>query len=558
MTANAKLFEEKLNKLRDSFSKQLPSHIEEIGRLIETLVIGSNDSAALNQIHRKTHSLTGSGGTFGYSQLSRTTSSLEELLLPLTQDKKLDTDTLEKINNLYEQVVILSQQPSNTHNDEDHQHIKQDLVSTATPSNCKQKLLYIVDDDYELAENLATRLEQFEYRIECFRNTESAIKATEKNSPFAMLIDVMLTEGPLAGPELVSKLNDNNKNTPVLFMSTRNDWQARLACVRAGGTAYLPKPIKINEIVEKLDTLARADHEESFRVVIVDDVEVLAQHYAVVLNQVGMETTVVSNVTHLLDVLKNNKPELILMDLYMPESTGIEAATIIRQIDEYLDVPIVYLSTESSIEQKMDALKHGGDDFLQKPINDEYLIEFVTLRARRFRQLRSAMERDGLTNLINRIGLDLELEREISRSERENRNLVFVMIDVDNFKDVNDNYGHQVGDNVLKTMARLFTQRMRKSDIIGRYGGEEFAIILPNTDTEQAYKIINVLRESFSQITHTRFSGDFTVTFSAGLAAFPVHEHPKSLIRAADQALYEAKETGRNRVKCDADSLQSC
>ena len=559
MTSKTDIVEQKLNELRQSFRNQLPERIGFIETTVKSLSLSSDNSDRINLLHRNVHSLSGSGGTFGYTRLSAKASGLEEFLLSLSDQKRLDAQDLETIALIFNDIKELSDQEPDAKKisfSQKNQSATIDVVTSKQQEDTDQKLVYIVEDDRNLAQELGVRLKQFGYKTVCFLDAESAAAAASEKIPFAVLADVMLSESSLSGPELVQHLNIFKSSIPVVFMSARKDWEIRLACVRAGGTAYLPKPIKINEMVTKLDSLANLDSEDAFHVLIVDDVEVLARHYALILEQAGMQTTVVTDVSKLLDVLGKNKPELILMDLYMPGSSGIEAAEVIRQIDEYLDVPIVFLSTERHIGQKMQAMKMGGDDFLQKPINDEYLVEAVTLRARRFRHLRTVMERDGLTGLTNRIGLDLDLEREISRAERERSNVIFAMIDVDHFKNVNDQYGHQAGDNVLKTMARLLTQRLRKSDIIGRYGGEEFGVILPNTELDQALKIMNEIRGCFSLISHASESGSFNVTFSSGLAMYPAYHNSKLIVQAADKALYAAKESGRNCVVCDRASLE--
>ena len=122
------------------------------------------------------------------------------------------------------------------------------------------------------------------------------------------------------------------------------------------------------------------------------------------------------------------------------------------------------------------------------------------------------------------------------------------MIDLDHFKLVNDEHGHMTGDRVLKSLSRLLQDRLRRTDIIGRYGGEEFAVILLNTDVENAHQIMDKIRESFSQIRQISSESDFYVTFSCGIAAFPQIKNASELNAAADQALYKAKETGRNRI----------
>jgi len=158
------------------------------------------------------------------------------------------------------------------------------------------------------------------------------------------------------------------------------------------------------------------------------------------------------------------------------------------------------------------------------------------------------MVRDSLTGLFNHTLTKEYLALEVEQARRRNGLLSFAMIDIDNFKSVNDTYGHPVGDQVIRIIAKLINKRMRKTDIIGRYGGEEFAIIMPDTDAENAKNILDQLRHDFSQIHHRCDNGDFTVTISCGVAEFPAFPNTATLSEAADQALYAAKNSGRNQV----------
>ncbi|MFW6344149.1 MAG: GGDEF domain-containing protein, partial [Sediminispirochaetaceae bacterium] len=124
----------------------------------------------------------------------------------------------------------------------------------------------------------------------------------------------------------------------------------------------------------------------------------------------------------------------------------------------------------------------------------------------------------------------------------------FAMIDADHFKDVNDTHGHLTGDRVLKSLSRMLQDRLRRTDIIGRYGGEEFGIILINTDSEEAKRIMDEIRENFARVRHHSEKKGFFVTFSCGIASYPAIESPEEINLAADEALYSAKEAGRNRV----------
>jgi diguanylate cyclase (GGDEF)-like protein len=162
--------------------------------------------------------------------------------------------------------------------------------------------------------------------------------------------------------------------------------------------------------------------------------------------------------------------------------------------------------------------------------------------------LRSFMVRDSLTGLLNHTAIKDQLDGEVAWAIREKKTLSFAMIDIDHFKKVNDTYGHSVGDRVIKSLSRLLKQRLRTSDLIGRYGGEEFAVVLVDDDKTTAMKVLDIIREDFSQLRHLANGKEFTVTFSCGIADVSQFPDASKLNDAADKALYKAKHAGRNRV----------
>ena len=176
------------------------------------------------------------------------------------------------------------------------------------------------------------------------------------------------------------------------------------------------------------------------------------------------------------------------------------------------------------------------------------MIEAVTARIERYRQLQTLMLRDGLTGLFNHTTMREHLMQEINRAGRAAQPFALAMLDIDEFKTVNDRFGHAVGDKVLRSLAQMLTLRLRREDIIGRYGGEEFLIILPNTQAKEAVDLLDDLREGFAQVVHLAHKAEFRVTFSCGVAGFPQYNSAASLSEAADKALYSAKRQGRNRV----------
>ncbi|MBQ0723871.1 MAG: diguanylate cyclase [Cycloclasticus sp.] len=536
---------QKLNKLRQLQKKYLSQLPDQISTLNTAWlgIIHDKSPTALNTLRQLTHNLTGSAGTFGFPAISDEARELENCLNTHEDIQSLDEAALKLIEQSLRRITNLSKLTPDNPAD-----VKPSSAQLSANNKDKQ-LIYVIEDDPLIAEEICTQLNYFGYQVQTFPTTEDASQTLKERMPSIMLIDIELPDGDLAGPEFAKLFNRYSMvHVPIIFISARDDWQARLAAAQAEGSAYLTKPLDFNELIEQLENLTSHHEPEPFKVLVVDDVLILAEHYATVLSSSGMDVKTLSNLDELLEQLSDFKPDLILMDVHMPQCSGLDAAKVIRQKNELLSVPIVFLSTEQDPLKRLSAMALGGDDFLQKPISDERLLAAVRTRAARFRKLRSLMLNDGLTGLLNHVTIKMQLETEISRSQRKGEPLSFAMIDIDHFKAVNDSYGHPIGDRVLKSVARMLKKRLRKSDLIGRYGGEEFAIILPQTDLKTAENLLHDVRQTFSQITQHCHGAQFSCTLSAGIAQLKPDDTTDNLIKMADKALYQAKNGGRNAV----------
>lgn len=261
-----------------------------------------------------------------------------------------------------------------------------------------------------------------------------------------------------------------------------------------------------------------------------------------------MTTHVITDPMEVLLSIESFQPEIIVMDMYMPGCTGTELASVIRQQPEYIRIPILFLSGEEDKKKQLDAMSQGGDDFLTKPVDPNHLATTVQNRGQRARVLNALIVRDSLTGLYNHTHILDRLSQACRLAADDKTSLCFAMVDIDFFKKVNDNYGHPVGDKVISALSLFLKQRLRKSDSIGRYGGEEFAVILPNTTGDDALHFMNDIREVFSQLEHTAGDTEFKVSFSCGICSF-TGDNTDFIIEQADEALYAAKKQGRNNVQ---------
>ena len=288
---------------------------------------------------------------------------------------------------------------------------------------------------------------------------------------------------------------------------------------------------------------------EGHRVMLVDDDGDLLEACAQILEAASMVVATASQPSEALALLPQFRPELVLMDIRMPQCTGPELAQIIRLNEEWVHVPIVYMSTQSEGADQLLATRKAGEAFISKPIDAKELIATVSANGRRARQMVDTASKDTLTGVLKHSFIKEHLASELERAHRAFGPTCAVMVDIDNFKNVNDVHGHLVGDVVIRALANLLRQRLRVIDGVGRLGGEEFLVVLSNCDTDEALSVADAVRERFAQI---EFAGKhvFHCTFSAGIAQADGTTSVAELLAEADRALYEAKETGRNRVVC--------
>jgi diguanylate cyclase (GGDEF)-like protein len=414
----------------------------------------------------------------------------------------------------------------------------------------KDRLVYLVTNDYHYGAFLAQQIGHFGYFVQIVKDLKGLENAIAEHISTAILVDIPALEKEMVNEDLFEGIKVfRHSSIPLMFISDYDDQNTRLKAIRAGGKAFFSKPVDIVNLIDRLDDLTSVESSDPYRVLVVEDQAPIANYYKMVLTMAGMDAQVITEPMKVIHQMIEFHPDLVLLDLYMPEVNGVELVKVIRQMDEFVSIPIVFLSSEDDFNKQMEAMSLGGDDFLTKPIKASHLVALVKSRLERLKTLRSYMVRDSLTGLLNHTSSRNALVQEINRCGRQKARLAVAMLDIDLFKEVNDIYGHAAGDNVLKSLSRLLKQRLRKSDIIGRYGGEEFVVILLDVTSDQAYKIMDEIRIHFSEVRHfATQSGSLQVTFSCGIATYPEITDPKMLTEAADQAMYAAKASGRNQV----------
>lgn len=291
------------------------------------------------------------------------------------------------------------------------------------------------------------------------------------------------------------------------------------------------------------------------KILIVEDDLVQRRFLQTLLVNAGHEVVAVSEGVDAWDLLEDGTVRMVITDWMNPTLDGPELIRRIREGNPHKSYTyLILLTSKDKTSSIVEGLESGADDYLTKPYDREVLLARVKIGERIINletRLQQLATQDSLTGLPNRPSLYERAQAELNRASREGTTVSFILLDVDHFKLVNDRYGHPVGDMALKQLAEIMRDRKRAYDHVGRWGGEEFLMLLPNTDLNEAGKVAERLRKSVAaaRLPLPR-GGDLIFTISIGVSSTsgPGAWTLEGLVQQADEALYHAKETGRNRV----------
>lgn len=400
------------------------------------------------------------------------------------------------------------------------------------------------------AAGLAEQLAFYGFRV---RQTRWGGTMPDEDPPFAVLF-LPDTDGDgsesvrRVSLEQVARMRARCPASQLFYIGVPRTLDTMVTLMRAGIDFTVQRDDRMAALLSRILDLVQTREQERYRVLIVEDSRVAVAQIQRALDQRGIHSYAISDPGGLFDVLDDYRPDLVLMDMYMPTCNGVEATRALRQLPAYQAIPIIYLSGETDVALQVEALRLGGDQFMTKPFNPVLLSATVKTTVERHREMQRASRHDGLTGLLNHTAAKADLDARLRAMSPDSR-LCVAMIDIDHFKSVNDTYGHPVGDQVIRSLAWLLKGRLRGTDLIGRYGGEEFLVATADVGIDKAYAVLDHIRNQFGELPHAHTEGILRVTFSAGIAAYPDYDNARDLIEAADNALLEAKRMGRNRIE---------
>jgi diguanylate cyclase (GGDEF)-like protein len=537
-----------LDDLRNAFVKTSLDKAAKAKELVARLEARPEDDAAREDLMRFFHSLAGIGASHGFVQV---TALAKEGELECMALKKAGAPPgpgeIDNWQRLIEALVHELQTPPPAAHPLDTPPPPAEAEPDAGPS-----AVLLVTADAGVRRQLLPLLEAEGLSVSeagTLKDARAAL-ADERALPSAVVVDVDLPDG--SGHELIVEIRrlSSGEGVAVVVMSPRGGFLDKVEAITSGADGYFEKPVDWKALLRRLQHLLESSRPAPSKVLSVEDDPEQAAYVKAILESAGHTVFVCSDPAQFDAMLREHAPDLVLMDILLPGVTGYDLVRYLRQDEKYATLPVLFLTTEGQLQSRYHTARVGGDDHLVKPVVAPLLLSTVAARIERSRFVRQLLSRDGLTRLLTHTAF-IEAAQTLHTRQQEDasRPVAWVMIDVDHFKSVNDRFGHPVGDRVLASLAALLRRRLRQSDHVGRYGGEEFATLIEELPEGEVVRLVERLLAEFGAMEHHAADGQaFHTTFSAGVAMLQPGMSFDAWKKASDDALYAAKSAGRNRV----------
>lgn len=386
MSAQLDAFQMTLQALRAQYVANLPHKLAQLRAAWSCVAADNANVGARSEVNRFAHMMVGNGNTFGCPEISALAREVCDLCAGAHDRADVAHETVRsRMAHLLDALDEASAHYTERARKQRGVEMEASLLRAVPDSHAP--LVYLVDDDTMYAERLATYALAAGYRVRVLEDIAALTSATGECLPDVIVMDMVLADGALAGAKATA-VYAYELSIPVVFLSARSDVEARLAAVRAGAANYFVKPVDAVRIIAALDQLTAKRAGTPYRILLIDDDVELCALYARQLNNAGMQVTLCHVSSDAIATLASTQPELIVLDVDMPDINGLELAALIRQMDEFNHVPIVFLSSDSSIQTRLASMRLCADDYWCNPMAASTLVEILRVRVARARTVR--------------------------------------------------------------------------------------------------------------------------------------------------------------------------
>ena len=417
-----------------------------------------------------------------------------------------------------------------------------------------EKRVYHLTAGDPLASEVDQKLEGSRYPFDLIEDADTLREMLGAFAPAMVIVDAaFLPQLDAIGDSLRLARTRTSQKVALVVFADNNDIATRLKAMRAGADAFITLPMTAADAFARIEELLEGEGGDPFRVLIIEDDRSQALFAESILRKAGMETRAVMDPISALEELSAFRPELILMDLYMPDCDGMELTTLIREREAYTNIPIVFLSGEHDEEKRFDALSAGGDDYLEKPIRPKHLISAVTNRVRRARATQKRVlahnPRDPVSGLYDRSHV-LERVGELLANDdahRQGGGLLFLL--VDGAQNIRERIGLSAFDQLIGQAGAFLSGLVQTRDLCARFGDTSFIVLAPQLQETELLEFGGRIRQAFDQ--HVFEIGDRSITLAVaiGIATFGQNlGEAAAMVNAAERACVAARQDPERRV----------
>ena len=531
-------------ELKNQYLMRSSERLEQVSELLNSLAKAPGDVGLLRDLMRQFHWLAGSGSIYGFPQITKLGTHGEEFSEQLLKaNRPLTRSDWDKCKALLDALKVTFT------GDDDPQ--RQTLEKALTKSEFDGVEIMLVDSDQSNFLFLAKMLEDQGMKVSSMKTALNALEACEHRMPRAIIVALPLPDA--SGYELVERIRyaPGGEDPVVFFVGSKSGFLDKVQAIHCGADGFFQMPVDWESVETRLKYLLKRGTPQDYRILSVEDDPDQAQFIRYVLEQGGYRVHHIADPMQFEEALLSFNPDLVMLDILLPGMTGYELSRYLRMDERWATTPILFLTTQNQLEAHIESARAGADDHLVKPVAPALLLSAVASRLERARFLKNLLHRDGLTRLLTHTAFMEQAQSVVAHCKRNPTRLAaLILVDLDRFKQVNERFGYATGDKVLVSLSTVMRQRLRSSDIIGRFGGEQVAILVEDLEEFDAVNLAQRLLHDFANIRHKApDNSEFHVTFSAGVSMLEAKlMDVERWRRHAEHALRAAKNNGRNCI----------
>ncbi len=536
---------------KSKFIELTQERLNEATQIIETLNNATPAMDQVNKLIKHFHQMAGAGGLFRLKDFCEHALHAEEISMALAK-KKTTPGYAEEINKLKMLVLKLSATIDNaamlTSMGPDAPTEEEEEQRTPSPPLQSRVLVVGLSrkDTRAFAKPLFEALDKADFLVDEMDGRDVTPQNLLKIKYDAFVI--VCPDPPQAAYELARNIRSQRSSmatVPIILISAGGTFKDKVQAIRGGGDGVFNSSEDAALIVKRLKLLLEKSKPKSYRVLIVEDDPIQASGLYSFLQAGGFLPYAITDASQFEEALLESQPDILILDVNLGDVTGFELAKLVRQQEKYNTTPIIFLTTENQLQFHVEGAKHG-DDYLIKPAPPQLLVATIAGRLERYQTLKDMIGRDGLTGALTHAEF-MNTAKRLTENERAGV-LYMLMLDIDNFGAINENYGYGIGEKVVSELSNVIKETIRSYGVIGRIGGDEFAVLVDSLTEYELVQIANLLKEEFERRQFSTSQGPINATVSGGIAEFQSDMNLNSWLAATREVLTNAKNKGKSMI----------